>query len=482
MRAVDLLVGGGWVVPMDATNRVIEDGAVAVEGDRIVAVGPNDVVRAEFVGRREIDARRHAILPGLVDTHGHGGHTLVRTLGNHLRPYGWRAAVDHIYFRATTTDFWYADGLLSALERLKFGTTTGIAMLGSAPRVDRPEFAQRFATGYGEVGNRVVVGVGPPRPPWPKRFSYWDGMERTDELVPFERILGVTEELLATWNGRYDGRVLMWVSASRFMAPSRFDPMFSEAQAPFARRQAAEMRRLADAYQTGIHTHSYGGAIQYVHDNFDGVLGPDVLLAHCTGLSEGEVEILARTDTAVSHCPSSTRYFEDHAPCPVPQLLEAGARVAIATDGTNSSSFDLFKDLRNASFIQRYEQHDRWAIPPGKALKMATIDAARALNLADELGSLEVGKKADLITIDLWKPHLQPIHMLVDALVEKASGSDVDTVVCDGKVLMEGRRVLSVDEDEILALAVREGRLMRERAGVEPLAGQPAGYWDCSRY
>jgi cytosine/adenosine deaminase-related metal-dependent hydrolase len=482
MREVDLLIFGGTVLPMDDTNHVFHDGAVAIESDRIVAVGPTEGVRSAFRGRREIEARRKAVLPGLIDTHGHAGHTLVRTIGAHCTPYGWRALVDHVYFRCTTEDFWYADGLLSAVERLKFGTTTGVAMLGSAPRVDRSEFAQRFATGYGKVGNRVVVGVGPPRPPWPKRFSYWDGMHKTDALVPFEQVMEVTEELLATWHGRFDGRIMMCVSASRFMAPSRFDPMFNEAQAPFARRQAFEMRRLADRYRVGIHTHSYGGAIEYVYTRFEGVLDSDVLLAHCTGLSEREVEILATTRTAVAHCPSSTRYFEDHAPCPVPQLVAAGVRVAIATDGTNTSTFDLFKDVRNATFIQRYEQDNRWVLPPGKALKMVTIDAARALGLERELGSLEVGKQADLILVDLWKPHLQPIHMVVDALVEKASGTDVDTVICAGKILMEGRRLTTVNQDEVLELAVREAALMRQRAGVDPLAGQPAGYWDCSRY
>ena len=104
MREVDLVVVGGSVVPMDAANRIVDDGAVAIDGDRIVGVGPRAEVIAEFRGRREIDARRHAILPGLIDTHGHAGHTLVRTIGNHCTPYGGRAIVDHMYFRATTTD------------------------------------------------------------------------------------------------------------------------------------------------------------------------------------------------------------------------------------------------------------------------------------------------------------------------------------------------------------------------------------------
>lgn len=483
MQQADLVVEGGTLVTMDAANRVVEDGALAIVGDRIAAVGSRAEVAAQIAGaRKTVDARRHAVLPGLIDTHGHGGHTLARTIGAHTRPYGWRAMIDHIYFRSATEAYWYADGCLSALERLKFGTTTGIAMLGSAPRTDRPEFARAFARGYGEVGNRVIVGVGPPRPPWPRKFSYWDGMTKTDRKVSYEEVIAVTEELIAKDNHSWGGRVSMWVSASRFLAPSRLDPMFRDEQIPFARRQAEDMRRLADTYRTGIHTHSYGGAIQYVHDHFPGLLGPDVLLAHCTGLSPSEVEIFARTGTRIAHCPSSGRYTDDHDPCPVPQLLDAGAVVAIASDGTNSSSFDLFKDVRRAMYIQRYEQKDRYVLPAGKALKMVTIDAARAIGRDDELGSLEVGKRADVVLLDLWKAHLQPINMLVDQIVAKAMGSDVDTVICDGRVLLERGRATQVDENAILERAIAEAGLMRERAGLEPLLGHAAGFWDCSRY
>jgi cytosine/adenosine deaminase-related metal-dependent hydrolase len=478
----DLLVTGGTILTMDDANRVVEDGAVAIVGERIAAVGSSAEVSARFSGTRTIDARRHAVMPGLIDTHGHAGHAIARQIGSHTRPYGWRAMVDHLYFRSATEDFWHADGLVSALERLKFGTTTGMAMLGSAPRTDRPEFAQAYARGYGEVGNRVIVGVGPPRPPWPKTFSYWDGMTKTDRQVTYDEVIEVSDELIARDNGSWDGRVSMWASASRFLTPSRLDPMFDESQLPFARRQAEDLRRLADTHKTGIHTHSYGGAIQYVSDHYPDLLGPDVVLAHCTGLSPSEVEILARTNTRVSHCPSSGRYTDDHSPCPVPALLDAGAVVAIASDGTNSQTFDLFKDVRQAMYIQRYEQQNRWVLPPGKALKMVTIEAARAIGREEDLGSIEVGKRADIILLDLWKPHLQPINVLTDQIAHKAMGSDVDTVICDGKVIMEGRRATLVDEDQVLDFAVQEGKLLRERGGLEPLYGHAEGYWDCSRY
>lgn len=482
MRTVDLLVTGGAVLTMNRANEVFDDGSVAVDGDRIVAVGPTSEVIAAFEGRKTIDARRHAVMPGLIDTHGHAGHTLARSVGFHTTPYGWRAMIDHVYFRSTTESFWHVDGLLSALERLKFGTTTGMAMLGSAPRTDRPEFARAFARGYGEVGNRTIVGVGPPRPPWPRRFSYWDGASKTDADVPYEQVIEVTEELLSKDNGSWDGRVSMWVSASRFLTPSRLDPMWNEDQMPFATRQAADMRRMADTYGTGIHTHSYGGAVQYVADHFPDLLGPDVVLAHCTGLSPSEVEVFARTGTRVSHCPTSGRYPDDHSPCPVPALLDAGAIVAVASDGTQSQTFDLFKDIRQAIYIQHYEQQDRYVLPPGKALKMITIDAARAIGREDDLGSLEVGKRADLITIDLWQPHIQPINHLADQIVNRVSGSDVDNVVCDGRVVLENRRATQVDEDEIVRGAVEEAHLARERSNLEPLYGTPAGFWDCSRY
>lgn len=482
MQRADLLLTGGVVLTMDASNRVIEDGAVAVKGDRIVAVGASEDVAREHEAIRTIDARRHAILPGLIDTHGHAGHAVARQLGSHTLPYGWRAMVDHLYFRSATEDFWYADGLIAAAERLRFGTTTGMAMLGSAPRCDRPEFARAYAKGYGAVGNRVIVGVGPARPPWPKVFSYWDGFRKTDRQVSYDEVIEVTEELISHDNGSWDGRISMWASASRFLTPSKLDPMFNEDQLPFARRQALDLRRLADRYGTGIHTHSYGGAIQYVADHFPDLLGEDVVLAHCTGLSRSEVEILARTGTRVSHCPSSGRYSDDHDPCPVPALLEAGAVVAIASDGTNSQTFDLFKDVQRAMYIQRYEQKNRYVLPPGKALKMVTIDAARSIGRERDLGSLEVGKQADMILLDLWKPHMQPINAIVEQIANKAMGSDVDWVVCAGKVLLERGRLTQVNEDEILELAVREATLLRERSGLDPLYELPTGMWDCSVY
>ena len=478
----DILVTHATVITMDPRRRVLEDGAIAVEGDRIVAVGRTaDVRRTHGRARKVIDGRGKVAMPGLIDNYGNSGTALAKNIGERISGYAWRLLMDHILFRSVTAEYWHVDGQLGALERLKFGTTCFLNMFGTAPRGDDPDYPAAHIRGIAEVGLRSVTGVGPSRPPYPTRYSSWTGARRTDRLVSMADSFKVAERVIRRHHGTNGGRTNVWVAISRINAPSKLDPMFQPRFVKYARQQAKIIKRLLAEYEVGLRSNAFGGAVSWAHREL-GLLGPRVVLAHCTGLSPSEIEIFASTGTRVAHCPSSGRYADDHAPCPVPQLLEAGAIVAIATDGTNSSSFDLFKDLRRATYIQRYEQQNRYVLPPGRALKMATIDAARAIGRADDLGSLEVGKKADLVMLDLWKAHLQPINMLVEQIVAKAMGSDVATVVCDGKVVLERGRATLVDEDEVLARAVEESGLMRDRAGVEPLLGQAAGFWDCSRY
>ncbi|MDR7534687.1 MAG: amidohydrolase family protein [Armatimonadota bacterium] len=474
--AVDLLIDGGYVLTMDAASTVHPDGAVAIADGRIVAVGSSAALRARYRPREVLDARGRAVLPGLIDTHGHAGHSLVKHIGEHLPPAGWRRLMDHIYFRGSTPAFWHADGMLATLERLKFGTTCGMAMLGSAPRADDPRYAEAFCRGAVAVGGRVAVGVGPPRPPWPKTFSHWTDGVKTDVRVSFEDCVATTEAVIRAWHGGAGGRVAVWVSASRFLAPSPYDPMFDETDLPVARRQAAVMRELADRYRVGIHTHAYGGAIQWVHEQ-TGILGPDVLLAHCTGASPREIEILATTGTKVSHCPTSRRIYQFKARVPVVEMLARGVTVAIASDGTADTTFDLFKDMRMAMTLQRVHFATPYVLPPGRALRMVTIEAAQAMGVADTLGSLEPGKRADVVLVRLQQPHLVPPYLIEHRLVEKACGHDVETVLVDGRVVVRGGRAVLVDEAEVMAVATEEARAAIARSGVAPLLRLPRDFW-----
>jgi cytosine/adenosine deaminase-related metal-dependent hydrolase len=459
---VDLLLAHGTVVTMNGSREVLEDASLAVSGDRICELGPAaslDHVEAA----RTIDCRGKLVVPGFVDAHGHGGHSLLRTLGTDT-PTLWMRIVTPTYFHATTEASWYADGLLSALERLRAGVTCGVSVLGSAPRSDDPAIPAAHARAYEEVGLREVLCVGPAAPPWPRSTSTWTDGTRTRREVTYAETLEGLERAIETCDGRAAGRIRVF--ATPFTIVPSLDP--SSATAPdvaaeftqFDREQARRIREIAAKWNVRIHSDAFGGMIRLAaRDDENALLGPDVHLQHCIGVALDEVEILADTGTHVGLAPIPFR-------SPLPALLQAGVNVAVTSDGAARRSFDLLQAARTLQFGHHLLQQDTFLLPVGKLLEMVTIDAAAALGMEDEVGSLEVGKKADVAVVDLRQPHLTPSWMVVHQLIYHATGADVETVVVDGKVLMEQRRILSVNPGEVLDLATREAQAIVERGGL----------------
>lgn len=476
---VDLVVSGGTVVTMDGEFRVLPDGAVALHGDRIVAVGPADEVAARYEGLRQIDAAGKIVMPGLIDAHAHAGHGLTRGLAEGRGGEGWLGLVGRLYHRATTPESWYAEGLLAAVERLKAGVTTGLAMPGSAPRIDDPRYAGEVVRAYEEVGLRFVLAIGPPDGPWPMTFTAWDDGVAADRAVSLEDALATTEAALRQFQGRSAGRIRV------ALGPSSIAPGYAPGApaTPAAVTQARELRRLADQYGATLHAHAYGGMVLQAARDYPDLLGPDLSLAHCTGIGDDEVRILADCGVAVVHGPYTHAYVV--ARCPVIELLDAGVTVAIGTDGSAPDrSLDLLAQVHPAMQLQRVHFGDARVLPAGKALAMVTIDAARALGLDGELGSLEVGKRADLIVLNAAQPHLAP-HTAALAplhLAYAATGADVETAIVNGWVLMENRRVLSVDEGRVLALAQAEADVLLARGGARDALDLPPGFWTATHY
>ncbi len=200
-------------------------------------------------------------------------------------------------------------------------------------------------------------------------------------------------------------------------------------------------------------------------------------------LSRKGIRYLADTNTKVSHCPNAARIYSFPGECPVVEMIDQGICVSLGTDLIGSiRTGDQFKDMRVAMLLQRLRFRDGSCLPPGKVLEMATIDGARALGLEDQIGSLEVGKKADVILIETQQPHLVPVWMAPQRVAYQVTGHDVDTVLVDGKILMEGRKVKTVNETRILREAQREGEHVVKRGGLEPLMEMPEGFWGRSRY
>lgn len=319
MEATDILIDNGTVITMDPARRVLRNHSVAVSGGRIVEIGPADEMRARHANAaRIIKARRKAIMPGLVDSHAHAGTSLLKGIGERLPGGPWRELMDFIAYH-TSAEWWYVESLLASLEKLKAGTTTSLYMLGCAPRGDSPEHAYRNAEAVDKLGIRSICGIGPSRPPWPKEYTYWEKGRRVERMVSLEETFDKTAEAIGTWNARKDSRVKLWVSASRLLNENPNDPVYDPQQQKYIRPQAEGIREIMEKFGVGFHVHAYGTAAKFLDENDFGLLGPRTVFAHGWPFDLESVEILARTDTRVAHCPRARRVYLNKGRLPLPE-------------------------------------------------------------------------------------------------------------------------------------------------------------------
>jgi cytosine/adenosine deaminase-related metal-dependent hydrolase len=470
---IDLLLTAGTVITVDADRRVIRDGAIAVDDGRIVAVGPaSDLVPAHQALER-IDLARGVAMPGLVDAHSHAGHGLIRTMGDDLAL--WLETCRRVYLHGATPDFWFAEAQLTASERLLSGTTTALAMLGGAGdtiRSDDPAHAAAHLQGATDVGVRAVVVVGPGAPPFPKHTTAHGDGEARSIAASFDGQMAVTEAVVDAW----DGHPLASVAVTY---PTLTMEEVAGGSGDAIAAGAAAVADLAADRGLRIVQDGHRGATVAATERL-GLLGDRTLLSHAVDLDDSQIALLATAGAAVAHNPAAV--YSQIGRCPVPELIDAGVTVGLGSDATAPDrSADLFRHLFQLTRYHRVDRRDPALFPPGTALEMATIGSARALGMGDEIGSLEVGKAADIILIDVAKPHLTPLTHPVQQLVYYATGADVDTVVVDGVVRMRGRELAYTDVDEVLNAAVHEQEAAFARGGIEP-APDRAGLWGAARY
>ena len=473
---MDLLVTGGTVIAMDPARRVIPDGAVAVKDGKIAAVGP--AAELPQTASRVIDARGYAIMPGLIDCHAHAGHGLVKTLGGGDSA-AWGEACRRIYTLASPPSYWRAEARLAALERLMFGVTTGLSLLGggdSVMRTDSPAHGDAHCQGVAEIGIRDVMAVGPTRPPHPRPYADWPGGIRSDHAVSFEQQVDTITALIERWHGAESGRI-----GVATLMPVYREAAHDQAAVALIERQGRIVQDLGRRHGTLFHQDGHRSGSLDMAGRMFGLLGPDALMSHCTDLTDADIDAVVASGTRIVHNPSAIASVRGY--CPVPTLLDRGVLVAIGSDGTAPDrSTDMFRHMFQCMRLHQREHRDERLMPPGKLLEMITIDAARALHMDDRIGSLEPGKQADIITIDLRKPHLAPANMPVWRVVCFANGQDVDTAIVDGRVLMHNRRVAHVDTAEILAAAEAETNQMLDRLDLRPLLAEPATLWGRARH
>jgi cytosine/adenosine deaminase-related metal-dependent hydrolase len=476
---VDLIIIHGTVITMDTQRRVIEDGSLAMEEGRILGVGTTAEIWDRFSADRVIDASKKVVMPGLMDGHSHAGHGLIKSLGMHNEL--WYQACDKVYAEGSTEDFWEAEARLTALERLKFGVTCSLTFFGggdSVMRTDDPVYGDRHLKAVRDVGIREFLAVGPRRPPFPRRYSRWVGDVKEDYDVSFEEMLETSETLIRRWNGGADGRIGI---SMMFPTAHPENRSFTASELVDLKYRAGAAREFSRKHEVLFTQDGHTkGTVKFAHEELD-LLGLDALLSHSTDLTDEEIELCKRTDTKIVHNPSAVASIT--ARCPVPELLNSGVTVMLGSDASAPDrSFDMFRHMFQCMRYHRRHYRDPRVLPPGKVLGMATIDAAHALGVGGELGSLEPGKKADVILVDAYKPHIYPLNMAVDRVAYYANGNDVDTVIVDGEVLMEGRVVRTVDEAEVLDAALAEVEAAIDRNDLRHLTEYTPGYWNRSRY
>lgn len=433
-RQVALVVTGGSVVTMDESRRVLQPGAVAIDGRQIVAVGTPDEIDAAFDASDRIDAPSGIVLPGLINTHTHAPMVLYRGLADDLALMEWLE--QHIFpaeARTVSPAFVAAGTRLAALEMIRSGTTTF---------ADMYYFEEVIAEATRAAGLRAVLGQTVIRFPVADAPTPEDALARADAFIRQYR----DDDLIVPAVAPHAMYTLApeTLQAARALADRHGVPLLIH---------LAETR---DEYDGARREH---GRTPTAYLAAHGVLGPNVLGAHGVWLDPPDIATVAEHGTSISHNPESNMKLASGT-APVSALLAAGVKVGLGTDGAASNNdLDMFEAMRTAALLHKLVEQDPRALPAPTVLEMATRMGAEALGLGDRVGSLVPGKRADVIVVETARPHMTPMYDPVSHLVYTAKGSDVTTTIVNGRVLMRDRRVLTLDEAAVL----EEARTMSGR-------------------
>lgn len=431
-----LLITNGRVITMDPERRIIKDGAVLIDGSRIKDVGKTADLTKRYPQAQKLDAEDNIIMPGLINVHTHLFQSLYRGLGDDLSLTDW---ITKCVYPLSTKLFYkeaWDGAMLNQMEMIKTGTTTfnDSHYINIDKRCNDAIAEVTRKTGMRGILGRAAIN----HLPAPEIFH-----ETPDEAyVECERVI-------AAYHGTADGRITV-----------RVEPM---SEALTTKEMILAMREVSRKHKVGMNMHAAEIAqrvenirkqhgmttIEYLYDL--GVLGPEVLLGHCIWISRKEIALLKATDTKVAHNSVSNQYLSDGV-APIPEMLKAGVTVGIGADGAASNNKqDMFEAMKLAVLMQKVHRLEPESLTAEKALEMATIDAAKALNMEKEIGSIESGKRADIIIVSTKTPEMHPTLSFVSNLVYAASGALVDTVIIDGVIVMENRTLKTVDEEKFLS-------------------------------
>jgi 5-methylthioadenosine/S-adenosylhomocysteine deaminase len=433
----------GIVVTMDAQRHIYDDGAIVVTGDTIVAVGPRSELEARYEGHQIIDAKDKLVLPGFINGHTHVPMTLFRGLHDDVTLNDWlykyifpaeKKNVDEQFVRWGTR--------LAAAEQIRSGVTTF---------ADMYYFEDAVAEETKAAGMRGVLG---------ETFIDFPAPDNKTEAA----MLDYTGKFLQKWQG--DPLIHAAVAPHSIYTCSQ--KTLQDASALARKYHAPILIHVAEMKKEREDSEKQNGASPVQYLERIGVLGPDVVAAHCIFIDEADRKILAQHNVGCVHNPSSNMMLASGV-APVPETRAAGVAVGLGTDGPAGSNndLDLMEEIDLAAKLAKITKMSPLALNALAVVEMATIDGARALHMEKEIGSLEKGKKADLILIGLDEPNAVPMYDIYAQIAYSLKASNVETVMIGGRFVMRGHKLLTVNEKEAIAKAREYRKTVAASLGME---------------
>jgi 5-methylthioadenosine/S-adenosylhomocysteine deaminase len=428
MQTVDTLIHARWVVPVEPDNTVLEHHSLAIHDGRITAILPTTEAKSAYQGHTEHQLESHALIPGLVNIHTHASMSLMRGMADDLPLMDWLQ--NHIWpaeGKWVNPDFVQDGTELAIAEMLKGGTTCFQEMYFF------PDVVGRVAN---KAGMRACIGL-------------------------------IVIDFPTAWAQDADEYFRKGIAVhDQFRSNSLITTSFSP-HAPYtvSDEPLQRIRTYAEELDIPVHMHVHEIAdevnraveetgkrpLQRLQEL--GLVSPRLIAVHMTQLTDDEIALLAESGSHVAHCPESNLKLASGF-CPVHKLMQAGVNVALGTDGAASNNdLDMFSEMHTAAQLAKAVAGDATALPAASALRMATLNGARALGLDQEIGSLELGKAADVIAVDLGQLQTQPVYNPISQLVYAAGREQVTDVWVAGRHLLKRGQLTSLNEDEILAKA-----------------------------
>ena len=430
----DIIIANAWIVTMDNEYRLIEDGAVVICNDSILAIGTSEEILSKYNAPKIYDGKQRIVMPGLINTHTHSPMNIFRGFADDLPLHEWLYA--HIF---------PIEGEFITKENVKLGAKLAIAemlMSGTTTFNDMYYYGDEIAKIAEKAGIRAVITEG-----------------LIDFAVPNsetpEHGISYTENMIKKWAGHELITIGVathapYSSSAELIIKSK--ELADKYNVPF-NIHVAETRK---EYDQTMEEHGLS-PVAYLHSL--GVLGENVVMAHGIHITSEDIALIAKYGVGIAHNPVCNMKLASGV-APIPELLAAGAKVGLGTDGVASNNnLDMFSEINTAALLHKINSNDPTVMDARTVVEIATVGGARVLGMEDKIGSIEVGKKADIILLDLSKPHSHPLYNVYSQLVYSMKSTDVETVIINGQVVMDNNNVINIDEK---ALYHRVDSLARE--------------------